>query len=61
MNDAVVMGCVTVASLASGGLMNCSGGSVVEGWAMVNLAMLPGLALAGAALVWLARRRPRAA
>ncbi len=30
MNDMIVFGCVTVASLASGGLMNCSGGSAVE-------------------------------
>jgi len=29
MNDALVFGCVTVASLASGGLMNCSGGTPV--------------------------------
>ncbi len=26
MNDMMVFGCVTLASLASGGLMNCSGG-----------------------------------
>jgi MFS family permease len=60
MNDFAVFGLVAVASLASGGLMNCSGGSVVEGWIAVNLAMLPLLALAGAALIWLAlgARRP---
>ena len=52
MNDAIVMGCVTVASLASGGLMNCSGGSVVQGWMAVNWAMAPFLALALAALAW---------
>lgn len=52
MNDAIVMGCVTVASLASGGLMNCSGGSVVQGWMAVNFAMAPFLALALAALAW---------
>jgi MFS family permease len=56
MNDAIVMGCVTLASLASGGLMNCAGGSVVEGWQLVNLAMVPFLALAGGTLVWLAKR-----
>ncbi len=56
MNDALVFGCVTVASLASGGLMNCSGGDVVAGWNMVNLAMIPFLALAGASLIWLAMR-----
>ncbi|HBZ42790.1 MAG TPA: MFS transporter [Maritimibacter sp.] len=56
MNDMIVFGCVTVASLASGGLMNCSGGSAVEGWSAVNLAMVPFLALAGAALIWLIMR-----
>lgn len=59
MNDALVFGLVTLASLASGGLMNCSGGSVVEGWRLVNLAMIPGLALAGGALLWVAARRRR--
>ncbi len=54
MNDAIVMGCVTLASLASGGLMNCVGGSAVEGWRLVNLAMAPFLVLAGGALIWLA-------
>ena len=58
MNDAMVFGLVTVASLASGGLMNCSGGDVVQGWTAVNLAMAPFLALAGGALVWLVVRRP---
>ena len=33
--------------------MNCSGGDVVQGWTAVNLAMVPFLALAGAALIWL--------
>ncbi len=60
LNDMLVMGCVTVASLASGGLMNCSGGSAQEGWTAVNLAMAPFLALAGGALIWLVMR-PRAA
>ncbi|MDT0683495.1 MFS transporter [Roseicyclus sp. F158] len=58
MNDSIVFGCVTVASLASGGLMNCSGGDVIQGWTAVNLAMLPFLALAGGALIWLAVMRP---
>jgi len=53
LNDMIVFGMVTVASLASGGLMNCSGGSVLDGWDAVNLAMIPFLALAGAALIWL--------
>jgi len=47
---------VTVASIASGGLMNCSGSSVIAGWNAVNLAMIPFLALAGAALIWLVMR-----
>ena len=53
MNDAIVFGCVTIASIASGGLMNCAGGSVVQGWAAVNYAMVPFLLLAGSALLWL--------
>ena len=60
MNDMIVFGCVTLASLASGGLMNCSGGSPVEGWSMVNLAMVPFIVLAGAALIWLSFK-PRTA
>ncbi|MEJ6401751.1 MFS transporter [Yoonia sp. 2307UL14-13] len=56
MNDMIVFGMVTIASLASGGLMNCSGGSAVEGWNAVNLAMVPFLVLAGAALIWLTRQ-----
>jgi len=56
LNDMLVFGCVTVASLASGGLMNCSGGDAVEGWSAVNLAMIPFLALAGASLIWLMLR-----
>ena len=57
MNDMIVFGCVTLASLASGGLMNCSGGTPVQGWFSVNLAMAPFLALAGGALIWLVMRR----
>ncbi len=60
LNDLMVFGCVTLASLASGGLMNCAGGSPQAGWAAVNLAMVPFLALAGGALLWLALR-PRPA
>jgi MFS family permease len=60
MNDMIVFGCVTLASLASGGLMNCTGGTAQEGWTAVNLAMVPFLALAGGALIWLALR-PRTA
>ena len=60
LNDMIVFGMVTVASLASGGLMNCSGGTAVEGWNAVNLAMIPFLVLAGGALIWLVRQ-PRVA
>jgi MFS family permease len=60
MNDLIVFGGVTFASLASGGLMNCSGGTAEAGWTAVNLAMIPFLTLAGAALIWLALR-PRTA
>lgn len=56
MNDMIVFGMVTVASLASGGLMNCSGGTAVEGWTAVNYAMVPFLVLAGGALIWLATK-----
>ncbi len=57
MNDALVFGGVAVASLSSGGLMNCTGGSPVEGWTAVNLAMVPFLVLAGASLIWLVMRQ----
>ena len=53
MNDFIVFLGVTLASLSSGGLMNCSGGTPQAGWAAVNIAMLPFLALAGGALIWL--------
>ncbi|MGR3805483.1 MFS transporter [Marinibacterium profundimaris] len=53
LNDLIVFGAVTAASLASGGLMNCSGGSPVDGWNAVNIAMAPFITLAGGALVWL--------
>jgi MFS family permease len=54
LNDLIVFGGVTLASFSSGGLMNCSGGSVQAGWQAVNLAMLPFLVMAGGALIWLA-------
>ena len=57
MNDMIVFGMVTIASLASGGLMNCSGGSAVEGWTAVNLAMVPFLVFAFGALIWLTSRK----
>jgi MFS family permease len=56
LNDLLVFGGVTMASLSSGGLMNCSGGSAVEGWTAVNMAMAPFLMLAGGALIWLVLR-----
>ena len=59
LNDMIVFGCVTVASIASGTLMNCAGGTVQEGWTSVNLAMVPFLLLAGCALLWLRFRRPK--
>ncbi len=59
LNDFIVFGGVTLSSLASGGLMNCSGGTVLAGWSAVNMAMLPFLALAAASLLWL--RFPRRA
>lgn len=57
LNDTLVFGSVTLASLASGGLMN-SGADTVAGWTAVNIAMLPFLVLAGAAILWL-RLQPR--
>lgn len=56
MNDLLVFGGVTLASLASGGLMNCAGDGGQAGWISVNLAMVPFLALAGGALIWLMLR-----
>jgi len=56
LNDMIVFGCVTLASLASGGLMNCTGGGAEAGWSAVNYAMVPFLTLAGGALIWLTLR-----
>ena len=61
LNDLLVFGGVTLASLASGGLMNCAGGTAAEGWAAVNMAMVPFLTLAGGALIWLVLRPVRPA
>ncbi|WBU61961.1 MFS transporter [Paracoccus albus] len=61
INDLVVFGGVFLASLSSGGLMNCSGAIDAQtGWNAVNMAMVPFLVLAGGALIWL-RMRPKAA
>lgn len=57
INDLVVFGGVFLASLSSGGLMNCSGVTdAAAGWSAVNLAMVPFLVLAGGALIWLVLR-----
>lgn len=56
LNDLVVFSGVFLASLSSGGLMNCLGGDPQTGWNAVNLAMLPFLVLAGGALIWLTMR-----
>lgn len=56
LNDFIVFGGVSLASLASGGLMNCLGASVQQGWSAVNMAMLPFLVFAGGALIWFALR-----
>ena len=60
MNDFFVFGMVMVASMASGGLMNCSGATAIDGWTAVNYAMVPFLMLAAGALVYYAlfARRP---
>ena len=55
LNDFIVFGGVTVASLASGGLMNCAGSSAASGWNAVNFAMLPFLILAGLAILILSQ------
>ncbi len=56
LNDLLVFGGVFIASLASGGLMNCAGSDAVTGWAAVNFAMIPFLTLAGGSLIWLVMR-----
>ena len=61
LNDLIVFGSVTFASLASGGLFNCAGGAPEQGWVAVNMAMAPFLMLAGGALLWLVIRRPAGA
>ena len=55
MNDFLVFAGVTLASLSSGGLMNCSGGSPAGRagpWSIWPCC--PFLVLAGGALIWLA-------
>jgi len=55
LNDFLVFGCVTLASLSSGVLMSL-GETTLAGWNAVNIAMIPFLAVAGAALIWLVLR-----
>ncbi|MCV2875466.1 MFS transporter [Rhodobacteraceae bacterium XHP0102] len=55
LNDFLVFGGVTFASLFSGVLMSVGEGTVA-GWNAVNIAMIPFLVLAGAALIWLVLR-----
>lgn len=59
MNDFFVFGMVTIASLSSGFLMNCSGGTPQAGWIAVNTAMVPFLAIAAAVLGWYVIRNRR--
>jgi MFS family permease len=59
LNDLFVFGLVTVASAASGGLMNCSGSDPEHGWYAVNTAMVPMLLTAGGCLLWLYMRESR--
>ena len=47
---------VTIASLASGSLMNCSAATPIEGWTSVNIAMIPFLILASFSLIWLSKK-----
>jgi MFS family permease len=49
INDFLVLGLVTVASVSSGALLNLSG------WASVQYAMAPALIIAATALIWLTR------
>lgn len=56
LNDALVFGGVFLASLSSGGLMNCLGGDARSGWNAVNMASIPFLMLAGGVIIWLMLR-----
>ncbi|MEM7546902.1 MAG: MFS transporter [Pseudomonadota bacterium] len=60
LNDFLVFGMVTIASLSSGMLLN-GFDTVVAGWNAVNYAVVPFLTFAGAALIWLRIRRRAAA
>jgi MFS family permease len=55
-NDFLIFGTMAFGSFASGGML------AYFGWYLVNLVMLPVIAVAGAMLAWLAlRRRPQPA
>ena len=56
MNDLFVFGGVTMASFASGGLMNCSGRSPQTGWTIVNIGVAPLIIFGGLALFSLVKR-----
>jgi MFS family permease len=57
LNDLFVYGFVTIASIASGTLMNCSGATPADGWSSVNLAMIPFLIIASISLFWLSKNK----
>ena len=57
INDLFVFGSVTLASIASGALMNCSSSTTEQGWNAVNLAMAPFLILAFIAVLWLIKNK----
>ena len=57
INDLFVYGSVTLASIASGALMNCSASTTEQGWTAVNLAMAPFLLLAFIAVLWLIKNK----
>jgi MFS family permease len=52
LNDAVVFGSVTLTAVGAGVIHH------LVGWAVLNIATLPPVVVALAALAWLARRRP---
>ena len=56
LNDSLVFGLVTLASLSSGGLMGFAA-DAQAGWTAVNVAMVPFLLVASGALLWLRHGR----
>ncbi|MGB0507566.1 MAG: MFS transporter [Pikeienuella sp.] len=57
LNDFLVFGMVTLASLSSGALLT-GFDDVPTGWSAVNYAAIPFLAIAAASLLWLVRSKP---